>query len=333
MRGLIPVLVAAEMERRSGRHLTTLFDLIVGTSTGGILALGLSAPGASGSPAFTAAQLVNFYTAQGATIFPGGGRGATDSRILGSGGSLTERMLNSAQRIGAPFGGNPRFARNARYFPAGLERALNDAFGPTRLRDALVDVLVTAYDAKAASAVMFSRSEARASAATNISMVDAARATSAAPTFFPAVEILWNGRSCSFVDGGVWANNPSVVALTESLKITSARSLTGTSVLLVSLGTGQPPPRPQFDPHRPWLSTVTDMVALGTGTDDSHRVLERVLGPSGSGRYWRFQPIGVDLGGAMDDATPARIASLSSTAASFIETNSGSIDQLITALT
>jgi patatin-like phospholipase/acyl hydrolase len=45
-----------------------LFDLLVGTSTGGILALGLSKPGTHGVPAFAAAELIDFYTHEGQTI-------------------------------------------------------------------------------------------------------------------------------------------------------------------------------------------------------------------------------------------------------------------------
>lgn len=115
--------------------------------------------------------------------------------------------------------------------------------------------------------------------------------------------------------------------------MTADSSLTGTSVVLVSLGTGQPPPRPQFDPHRPWLSTLTDLIALGTGTDDAHRVVERALGPAGSGRYWRFQATSPDVGGAMDDPTPARLATLKAAADALIRSSRESLDVLIKALT
>src|SRR3954447_10534249 len=69
MRGLIPAVVLAEIERRSGRPTAELFDLIAGTSTGGILALGLTRPGEGGAPAFTAADLIGFYESEGPEVF------------------------------------------------------------------------------------------------------------------------------------------------------------------------------------------------------------------------------------------------------------------------
>lgn len=332
VRGIIPAILLAEIEARSGHRIADLFDLVVGTSTGGILVLGLSIPGSTGRPAFRAEELVTFYTDDGARVFPGGGPPTLSERILGRGDSLKGSLLNSAQRVGGVFGGNPKYAGNARYFPKGLERTLVEAFGQVKLSGALVEVAITSYDAKSATAVVFSRSDAVASAAADLSMADAARATSAAPTFFPPLEIVWNGASRSFVDGGVWANNPAMVAISESLRMTAQRSLTATSVILVSLGTGQPPPKPQFDPHRPWLATLTDLVALGTGTDDAHRVMERALGPSGGGRYWRFQAISPDVGGAMDDPTPTRVAVLKATAEALIRSQGPSLDAVIAGL-
>jgi uncharacterized protein len=60
IRGLIPAVVLADLERRTGRRTAEMFDLIAGTSTGGILACGLTRPGDGdgGAPAFTAADLI-----------------------------------------------------------------------------------------------------------------------------------------------------------------------------------------------------------------------------------------------------------------------------------
>jgi uncharacterized protein len=56
IRGVIPAVVLAEIEHRTGRPIAQTFDLVAGTSTGGILALGLSRPGSNGKPKYTAAQ-------------------------------------------------------------------------------------------------------------------------------------------------------------------------------------------------------------------------------------------------------------------------------------
>src|SRR5215210_8368531 len=71
IRGLIPAVVLAGIERRTGRRTAELFDLIAGTSTGGILACGLTRPAANGAggPAFTAADLIGLYESEGPEIF------------------------------------------------------------------------------------------------------------------------------------------------------------------------------------------------------------------------------------------------------------------------
>src|SRR5436305_11953922 len=69
IRGIIPAMVLAEIERRAGRPTATMFDLISGTSTGGIIAVALTRPGPDGKPAWSAAQLVELYEQQGPAIF------------------------------------------------------------------------------------------------------------------------------------------------------------------------------------------------------------------------------------------------------------------------
>lgn len=69
IRGIIPALVLTELERRAGRPTAELFDLIAGTSTGGILALGLTRPGPEGKPAYGAREMVSLYERDGSRIF------------------------------------------------------------------------------------------------------------------------------------------------------------------------------------------------------------------------------------------------------------------------
>src|SRR3954454_6021277 len=69
VRGLIPAVVLADLERRTGRRTAEMFDLIAGTSTGGILACGRTRPGETGPPACTAADLMALYDSEGPEIF------------------------------------------------------------------------------------------------------------------------------------------------------------------------------------------------------------------------------------------------------------------------
>src|ERR1700733_16299542 len=69
IRGIIPALVLAEIEKRTGRPIACLFDLIAGTSTGGILALGLSIPKTPPAPLYAASQLFEMFAHEGGRIF------------------------------------------------------------------------------------------------------------------------------------------------------------------------------------------------------------------------------------------------------------------------
>src|SRR5215210_6651753 len=76
IRGIIPATVLAEIERRTGSRIAQLFDLVAGTSTGGILALGLVKPagdggggGGGGGPDYPASKLVELYEQEGRRIF------------------------------------------------------------------------------------------------------------------------------------------------------------------------------------------------------------------------------------------------------------------------
>src|SRR5947208_3607579 len=69
IRGVIPATVLTEIERRTGKPISRSFDLIAGTSTGGILALALTAPNAEGGPRYTAREAAMIYEKEGGRIF------------------------------------------------------------------------------------------------------------------------------------------------------------------------------------------------------------------------------------------------------------------------
>src|SRR3954453_664746 len=110
IRGLIPALVLAEIERRTGRPTADLFALIAGTSTGGILACGLTRPGPDGRPLHSAEALADLYRTEGPKIFDRSLR----KKITSVGGLVDERYDDEA-----------------------LNAALATYLGDARLKDAL----------------------------------------------------------------------------------------------------------------------------------------------------------------------------------------------------
>ena len=73
VRGLIPGMVIVEIEKRMGKPISELFDLISGTSAGGHIALALATPGKDGKPKWSAPELAAYYREAYGRIFDNSG--------------------------------------------------------------------------------------------------------------------------------------------------------------------------------------------------------------------------------------------------------------------
>ena len=189
IRGLIPAQVLDEIEKHMNRPISALFDLVAGTSTGGILALGLTKPDANGKPQFTAQDMCNLYLTEGTTIFP-------------------HSMFQEVKSLHG--------LMDARYPAEPLEQLLSQRFGDTMLSKALTEVVIPSYDLSGPGPFFFKREYAQDESQNwDVRMALVARATSAAPTYFdPAVVPAADGRGDhALVDGGTFANNPTRVGL------------------------------------------------------------------------------------------------------------------------
>jgi len=292
IRGLIPALVLTELERRAGRRAFELFDLIAGTSTGGILACALCAP-----DPLPASELVKLYEEEGPEIFDR----SLFQRIRSAEGLLDEK-----------------------YDDAALDRALERFLGHKRLSETRPDLIVPSYDTALPGPYFFKTRKAREAPEDDFQLSLVARATSAAPTYFEAVE---SGER-SLVDGGVFAANPAMCGLAEALNEVSPRD-----VVLLSLGTGERTHRRPYDEIKDWglanwARPILDVVFDGA-SDTVHYQLDRVLGPE---RYWRFQ---VELTLAtddLDDASEDNLAKLRGHAEQLIDERSADLDTVMAKL-
>lgn len=334
IRGLIPALALTHLEKIAGQPACSLFDVIVGTSTGGILALGLAVPGENASPAYSASDLAQLYPLWGKRIFPSGGSPTLKERLLGRGVRFTERMGKAARGAGSPFGGNPHFGGNARHTASGLEEAVEAYFGTKQLSEALVEVMVTSFDTTHGRPVVFSRRATRVTGR-NYAMVSIARATSAAPTFLPpqALELAQDGPSSQLVDGGVWANNPVILGYHHALRMAAERHGPPEGIVVVSLGTGAAPAHGgAFGSSRSWLGAMRGLASMATDTNVPDFVMRYHFAGDVSQRYWRFQTHDAGSAGAMDDPTPKRLELLTNAANALIDTNRREFDALAAAL-
>jgi predicted acylesterase/phospholipase RssA len=285
IRGLIPALVLAEIERRTGRRIADLVDLIAGTSTGGILACALARP-----DPLAAAELAGLYEQEGPRIFDR----SLVKTIASADGYLDER-----------------------YDDSGLVGALRRYLGDVRLADANVPVLLTAYDIEARAAVVLRSSDG----ARGVSMVEAAHATSAAPTYFEPVRV----AGMTLVDGGVFAVNPALVAYAE----TAGRPLD----VLASLGTGEHTRPLPYALARHWGKLGWAEPIIDVVFDGSADAVDDQLGRLADGRYVRLQTRLDEASDDLDDASPENLASLRREAERLIAARDAEIDRLCATLT
>ncbi len=175
IRGIIPAIVLAEIEYRTKKPISQMFDLMVGTSTGGIIVAGLC------NKQYSALDLVDLYQKDGSHIF----KSSFFRRSIFS-------WLNCAQ-----------------YSCKNIECVLNRYFGDSTLADATNNLMLTSYDIKNNYPFFFkSWREDR----NFIKLKDALRSTTAAPTYFAPKYLKINQKEMVLVDGGVFANNPAACA-------------------------------------------------------------------------------------------------------------------------
>jgi patatin-like phospholipase/acyl hydrolase len=306
IRGLIPALVLAELEDRSGRRVADLFDLVAGTSTGGIIALALTMPAQDGSPRWRASDLVELYATEGPHIF----HASLFDRVRSGGGVLDER------------------------YPAdGIETALAHYFGEARLSQtpASVDVLVSAYETRMRSPFFFRSQRARVDPSYDFRLREVARATSAAPTYFEPLRLVneADSQAYSLIDGGVFANNPAMCALADALAGHVDREVT-----MLSLGTGaltRPLPWEQIKDWglAGWARPLIDVIFDGVSDTIDFQV-RQVLGEGG---YWRLQTELTRASDDLDDSRPGNLELLRAEASALIERAGGELDQALARLT
>ena len=308
LRGMIPAMVLAEIEARTGRPVAETFDLIAGTSTGGILALGLALPGDGGEPRYAAQELIELYEKEGSRIF--------------------------SHRAGLLRG-----AFEERYPAKGLEEVLREYFGDARLKDALTKVFVTSYEIQLRAPFFFRSERAKAEADYDFPMRQVARATAAAPTYFEPAKVEAKGPVdyYALVDGGVFANNPAMCAYVEARSILKERGSTPldeSDLLVVSLGTGQLTDRFRYEKAigwglLEWARPLIDVVFDGVSDTVDFQLKQLLSHEEDEPRhYYRFQTELVEVSDAMDDVRPENVRDLKLLAQTMIDAEDEKLSEL-----
>jgi uncharacterized protein len=333
IRGIIPAMVLNYIENRTGRRIAEMFDLIAGTSTGGILALGLTRRNSdseiNNEPEYTAAELVTFYHKFGRKIF-------TENTPRIPGDDFLQPKFNSKYR----------------------QEVLEELLGEADIEDALQEVLITSYDVELRTPVFFTSNQNAEDShgldsrkvCTGFKMFQAAMATSAAPTFFQPYKLKTIHRTeegyYALIDGGVLANNPSSLAMMEAMishKRDLKEELQRDEMLVVSLGTGTLTRKYEYDDVARWgqLNWVLPLlnIVLDSQSESVAYQLQNLMFtnnvPEGKYRnYYRFQvPLSSEDGrDQMDNASPENIQELEELGNRLIRESKKSLDQLCSIL-
>lgn len=215
--GLYAAVVLAELEARVGEPLARRFDLIAGTSVGGLLSMALAFE-------VPMAELVKLFLERGEEVF--------SSRRLPTG--AVTRLLDLSRSVMGP-----------KYTGEALRKELTRHFGKRTLGDALHAVVVPAVDVTRSVTKVFKTPHAQASLGdAGLSAVDVTLATCAAPAFFPCVKV----GDKLYADGGLFAVAPDQVALHEAELFMGAKP---SKVRMLSVGTAtmgyQPTEKPEAD--------------------------------------------------------------------------------------
>ena len=180
IKGTFSAAFLATLERLTGESVVRHFDLIAGTSTGGIIALALGL-------GLRAEEVLEFYLEKGPRIFP----------VTGIRRRALRHWVQSKHRVDS------------------LRTAVSEIFGNRKLGESQTRLVIPSFDAVSGDIKLFKTAHhPRFKLDYKLRASDVALATSAAPTYFP---VFHSSDGSRFIDGGVWANNPVAVAVSEAV--------------------------------------------------------------------------------------------------------------------
>ncbi|MCK8493152.1 patatin-like phospholipase family protein [Spirosoma sp. RP8] len=232
LRGIIPLLILNKIEQITSKSIADIFDLIAGTSTGGLVAsaLALKRENKPNESKFTVQEVIDLYKNNAINIFP----------------PRTGRFLQLKDYV------------YPKYDSSGLEKTFNAILGEKKLNDCRKPILITSYDFRSYQPLYFTSRFVNPTSndyhiQKNFYLKDICRATSAAPTYFPPFSFNFLAFAneqplrMDCIDGGIFLNNPSLAALVEVLSnsndtlyknVSEEANYPFNDVYVLSLGTG-----------------------------------------------------------------------------------------------
>lgn len=325
IRGIIPCIILKYIEEQLQKKdnpnakLGDYFDLVAGSSTGGILASILLFPDENGKAKFSIQKAFEMYAEKGEDIF----------------------YVNFWERLINPFG-----LFNEKISQDELEKHLQEFFGNLELKDLVKPSLITAYDIENRHAKLFNSYEAQKLEMNNFLVKDICRATSAAPTYFQPAQIKSKyGQIFSLIDGGLFANNPALCAYAEARKMPFSEIFTTeekpnypvvNDMLLISVGTGTEMQNYSFKKLEnagkiKWISPVIDILFSSNAETVDYQLQQMFngLGNRNQKNYYRINPSLKNASPEMDNVKKQNIEALVQAGLCYIDENKEILNQIV----
>ena len=294
------------------------FDLIAGTSTGGLITALLLFPDENKKAKFSVNEALDLYAKKGESIFHV---------------SFFQHLLN-------PFG-----LLKEKISDKNIEQQLEMVFGNLELKDFIKPCLITSYDITARKAKLFTSHNAQ-EPINNFYVKDVCRATSAAPTYFEPAQIksLYE-QQYTLIDGGVYANNPTLCAYAEARKINFSTVLNNdqkpncpsiNEMIIVSIGTGtvsKPYYFEDFDNAGKvkWIAPLIDILLSSNVETVDYQMLKMydTLGDRNQLNYHRIMPKLNKASPEMDDTSKENIFELIQAGLLYVSENQEQLNTIV----
>lgn len=310
IRGIISAEILIYVEKKlqeitnSHIKLSEHFDLIVGTSTGGILTCIYAYPDEFGKPKYTAEDASKLYLENGGKIFE-------------------KEFTHRIKTLFGIFG--PKFR------PNNMETLFDNYFGNTKLSKSTTNIMLTSVNSVNNDLYLFKSYKARKEKKHNFKLSDAARSSSAAPTYFPPKKLMLNGEEMSLIDGGMAINNPSISAYIEAKKIFPKSK----KVNLLSIGTGTRVDSHSYNKTKKWgvlnwILPLFDLILIASSKGVQYQA-DLLYENDLQGNYLRVEPILNDnVDDEMSNASVENLENLRITGVDSVELYKERIDKFLT---
>ena len=293
VKGLLAVLILKEVERLTGKKVHQLFDLIVGTSTGGLIASALTASRFGYEPSLNIEDLENIYMNETQAIFP---------------------QKGFIQDLRALF--------TSRYSTKPRSKVFKNYLKEFKLSSTLVPIIIPSYDLEENQPIFF-KTRYTDETKKDPLLYDICMAASAASTYFKPHRFNYDGRDVRCIDAGLYINNPSLAAIFELSKHYKEYGLdeySSEDMMMLSIGAGIGSIKPKHKDRWGTVRLIGDVIKVmfnGQARTTEYGITE-LLTP---GNYLRVEFQLDPEHSEMDNSSPENMEYLADAAERYLDYN------------